>query len=153
MIEIGPGPGAATDWLRHQVARLVAVECDQSAADALADKFVGSNVEIVCGDGADLGFAAACFDSAGCFTMLHHVPTVALQDAVLGQMLRVLRPGGILVGSDSLPSEDLERFHEGDIYNPIQPGTLGQRLRRLGFEQITVHADTTLRFTAYKQGT
>ena len=28
MLEIGPGPGAATDWLRHHVSRLTAVEVD-----------------------------------------------------------------------------------------------------------------------------
>src|SRR6516165_6057489 len=28
MIEIGPGPGAATEWLRHRVRRLTAQEVD-----------------------------------------------------------------------------------------------------------------------------
>src|ERR1700733_13611383 len=28
LIEVGPGPGAATDWLRHRVERLVAVELE-----------------------------------------------------------------------------------------------------------------------------
>ena len=37
------------------------------------------------------------------------------------QILRVLRPGGVLVGSDSLPSQSLHAFHEGDIYNPVEP--------------------------------
>ena len=28
MLEIGPGPGAATEWLRHRVRSLTAVELD-----------------------------------------------------------------------------------------------------------------------------
>jgi hypothetical protein len=28
MLEIGPGPGAATEWLRHKVRRLTALELD-----------------------------------------------------------------------------------------------------------------------------
>ncbi len=32
MLELGPGPGAATGWLRHRVRRLTAVEVDEAAA-------------------------------------------------------------------------------------------------------------------------
>ena len=32
MLEIGPGPGAATAWLRERVARLTVLESDESAA-------------------------------------------------------------------------------------------------------------------------
>lgn len=150
MLEVGPGPGASTDWLRHRVERLVAVECDEDSAAALSATYAGSNVEVVTGDGADLRFDDESFDAVGCFTMLHHVPTAALQDAILGEALRVLRPGGVLVGSDSLPSDDLERFHAGDTYNPIVPGAFDGRLRQIGFERIAVHDDGTLRFRAYK---
>ena len=44
LLEIGPGPGAATDWLRHRVRRLVAVEVDPEAAAALGERFAGTNV-------------------------------------------------------------------------------------------------------------
>lgn len=153
MLEIGPGPGAATDWLALRVARLVAVEYDRRAADALAIKWDGGNVEVVCGDASQLAFEDGSFDSAGCYTMLHHVPTVALQDAVLSEAFRVLRPGGVLVGSDSLASDELERFHEEDTYNPIEPDTLPARLHSLGFEQITVDVDPILSFVAHKPRT
>ena len=36
LLELGPGPGAATEWLRHRVARLVAVEQEEEAAARLA---------------------------------------------------------------------------------------------------------------------
>ena len=50
----------------------------------------------------------------------------------------MLRPGGTLVGSDSVHSVELHHFHEGDVYNPIDPGTLFTRLQTIGFDYITV---------------
>jgi ubiquinone/menaquinone biosynthesis C-methylase UbiE len=150
MLEVGPGPGAATDWLRHRVGHLTSVEIEAEAADALRTRFAGSNVEIVSGDATALPWPDATFDSVASFTMLHHVATVADQNRVLAELLRVLRPGGALVGSDSLPSDDLHHFHVEDTYNPIEPGTLLTRLQTLGFERITVSTDGTLRFSAHK---
>ncbi len=77
MIEVGPGPGAATRWLQHQVGRLVTVEADLHAAAALTKKYAGTNVEVVTGDATELCFLDGVFDAAGSFTMLHHVSTVA----------------------------------------------------------------------------
>ena len=121
MLEIGPGPGAATEWLRQKVKRLIAVEVDAAAAGKLADRFAGSNVEVIVGSAAELSYPDESFDSVGCFTMLHHVPTLALQNKILAEAFRVLRPGGVLICSDSLASNDLHHFHEGDTYNPVEP--------------------------------
>jgi SAM-dependent methyltransferase len=153
MLEVGPGPGAATSCLRHRVRRLVVLEVDAAAARGLLEKFAGTNVEVVVGDGAAMDFADESFDSAGCFTMLHHVPSPALQERLLAEMHRVLRPGGVLVGSDSLASHELEAFHEGDTYNPVDPDTLPDRLRRLGFVEVAVNAGDVLTFVAAKPST
>jgi SAM-dependent methyltransferase len=150
MLEIGPGPGAATEWLRHRVWRLTAQEIDQAAASALAGKYAGGNVRVVVGNAADLSFPDESFDSAGSFTMLHHVPTPALQNKILAEVLRVLKPGGVLIGSDSLASNDLHHFHAGDTYNPVDPCWLLGRLQTLGFGEITVIVDETLKFIARK---
>jgi ubiquinone/menaquinone biosynthesis C-methylase UbiE len=152
MLEIGPGPGAATEWLRHKVGRLTAVEIDETAAAVLADRFADTKVEIVTGSGTELRYPANSFDSVGCFTMLHHVPTLALQNKILSEAFRVLRPGGALIGSDSLPSTDLHEFHAGDTYNPIDPASLLSRLQTLGFAEITVMVDWSVKFIARKPG-
>ncbi|HTW19068.1 MAG TPA: class I SAM-dependent methyltransferase [Mycobacteriales bacterium] len=152
MLEIGPGPGAATDWLRQRVKRLVAIEIDPEAAAKLAQRFTDSNVEVVTGNATEVPYDADSFDSVGTFTMLHHVPTLAGQSAILAEALRVLRPGGVLIGSDSLGSTELHEFHVDDTYNPIDPAGLLVVLRALGFDRITVTVDGIITFIAHKPG-
>ena len=73
--------------------------------------------------------------------MLHHVPTAALQDRMFAEICRVVRPGGMLVASDTRASPDLAAFHEGDIYNPVDPDTTEARLAAVGFVDIDVLAN------------
>ena len=150
LLEIGPGPGAATEWLRHRVKRLTVLEIDEAAAAKLAERYAGSNVEVVIGDATKLSYPDGSFDSVGYFTMLHHVPTAALQNKILAEALRVLRPGGALIASDSLASDGLHHFHEGDTYYPIDPGTVVSRLQTIGFGALTVMIDDRLKFIARK---
>jgi SAM-dependent methyltransferase len=150
MLEIGPGPGAATRWLRHRVKRLVALELDPDAAPRLAAELAGTNVTVQVGDATRVPFEGASFDSVGCFTMLHHVPTAQEQFEILCEIHRVLRPGGVLVGADSLASQELHEFHEADTYNPIDPARMLVFLQAAGFGRVMVSAGEGLLFTARK---
>jgi ubiquinone/menaquinone biosynthesis C-methylase UbiE len=150
MLEIGPGPGASADWLRKHVERLVTIEIDEATVALLRERFAGTNVEVVQGDATDLPFEDDSFDAAGSFTMLHHVPTTALQNRLFAEALRVLKPGATLICSDSLPSSDLHAFHIDDVYNPIDPATLITRLQTIGFGAITVSVDYGFTFRARK---
>ena len=136
MLEVGPGPGLTTDLLRAKVAHLTAVEIDPTLAEPLAARLVGSNVEVVNADATDLPFDRGRFSAAASFTMLHHVPTLELQDKLFAEVARVLRPGGAFMGVDSLDSPSFRRLHEDDICVPIDPLTLQSRLRRAGFNGI-----------------
>jgi hypothetical protein len=51
----------------------------------------------------------------------------------------VLRLGGLLVGSDSIDTRARrDELHKGDIYNPVDPETIPERLRETGFVDISL---------------
>ncbi|WP_207123027.1 class I SAM-dependent methyltransferase [Actinocatenispora comari] len=70
--------------------------------------------------------------------MLHHVPSVAQQDALFAEACRVLRPGGAFRGVDSDLSIGFRLLHLGDTMVVLDPATLPDRLRRAGFAVDTV---------------
>jgi SAM-dependent methyltransferase len=78
------------------------------------------------------------FDGAVCFTMLHHVPSVAKQDRLLREVARVLRPGGLFAGTDSLYSRSFRLLHLFDTMVVVDPGTFAARLKAVGFDDIHV---------------
>jgi ubiquinone/menaquinone biosynthesis C-methylase UbiE len=142
VLEVGPGYGATTDVLSGSVARLTSVEIDEELATMLTERFAGApSVEIVRGDATELTFADRRFTGAACFTMLHHVPTVDLQDRLFGEVARVLRPGAALVASDSLASDELAAHHDDDTYNPVDPDSLPARLETAGFAEVEVRTN------------
>jgi SAM-dependent methyltransferase len=148
VLEVGAGPGLTTDVLRRRVGRLTAVELDPELAEALRRRLDGGNVTVVQGDATELPFESDRFSAATTFSMLHHVPTPELQDRVLAELCRVLRPGGLLIGTDAVASDTLDEFHEGDVYVPCDPDGMPERLRAAGFVDIRVDqadlADTNL---------
>ena len=75
MLEIGPGPGASAEWLRHRVEDLVRDRAGGGRPwPTLRKRFADTNVEVLQGDATHMPFEEGSFDSVGCFTMLHHVP-------------------------------------------------------------------------------
>lgn len=137
VLEIGPGPGAATDWLRARVARLTSLEIDPRLAGALRRRLAGTNVAVIEGDATRMPFPDASFSAALAFTMLHHVPA-ELQDALLREAARVLRPGCVFAGMDSAPGLVWNLYHLGDDRNPVDPATFGARLEVAGFVGVRV---------------
>ena len=138
VLEVGPGPGLATEYFASRMERLTAVEIDSTLAGALAERMAGSNVDVVNADATDLPFADARFSGAVSFTMLHHVPTGNLQDVLLREVARVLVPGAAFIISDSVASRELEAMHDGDIYNPVDPEGVPDRLIEAGFVHCKV---------------
>jgi len=72
-----------------------------------------------------------------------------LQDCFFREAYRVLRPGGIFAGVDSLPSILMSIFHVRDTLTLVAPDTIAQRLASAGF--IDVYVDVTserFRFSA-----
>jgi ubiquinone/menaquinone biosynthesis C-methylase UbiE len=138
VLEVGPGPGLTTDLLRSRTRRLTALEIDPELAQSLRERLGNTNVNIITGDGTAMPFPNQQFSGAVSFTMLHHVPSTELQDKLLGEVWRVLKPGGVFAGSDSLQNFLMRVIHIGDTLVPVDPDTFGKRLETAGFEVLGV---------------
>ena len=138
VLEIGPGFGATTRVLAPWLERLTVLELDRGYCERLQAELGrgtgrGAAVEVVEGDATQLPFGEGRFSTVLCFTMLHHIPSVAQQDQVFGEVARVLRPGGVFAGTDSIGSGWLFRaIHIGDTLNLIAPERLPARLEAAG---------------------
>ena len=149
VLELGPGPGLSTDVLRTHVARLTALELDEELYAPLHDRLRGTNVAVIHGDATKTGLPSEQFSAVTCFTMLHHVPRPDLQDALFAEAHRVLRPGGVFLGTDGIDTPEMRELHVDDIFNPVDPATLPERLSVAGFTDVTVDVrEQGLRFAA-----
>lgn len=151
ILEVGPGPGVTTACLRALALDLTCIEIDAHYASSLARRMTGLGIRVVAGDGAAMPLADASFDAVVCFTMLHHVPSTVLQDQFLSEAMRVLRPGGVFLGTDSADSRLFRLFHLFDTVTPVSPEAFSGRLRAAGFRDV--HVDVRrddFRFRAQK---
>ncbi len=153
VLEVGPGFGATTKVLLDAVPKLTVLEIDPASTSLLREKF-GARAEVVEGSGAEMPFETGRFSAVVCFTMLHHVPTPELQDAIFAEAARVLRPGGKFCGTDSQLSFRFRLLHIGDTMNVVPAPTLPGRLAKAGFEQVEVKVrpKEIVSFSAIKPG-
>ena len=138
VLEVGPGPGLTTDLLCKRASRITAIEIDPRLAEALRRRTLGQGVEVVTGDATAMPFQAARFSAAVSFTMLHHVTSPELQDRLLAEVCRVLRPGGVFAGSDSTASFLFHLAHLGDTMVLVDPDRFVSRLQAAGFTDAGV---------------
>ncbi|MBI4240088.1 MAG: methyltransferase domain-containing protein [Candidatus Rokubacteria bacterium] len=158
VLEVGSGTGVICRDLGRIVGpRGAVVGVDPSrvfveAARRLARTHgVGDRVRFVVGDGERLRFREGAFDAALAVTVLLHVPRAL---AVLREMIRVTRPGGIVgvqdqdFGTLALDHPDralTRRILDGvamKIYaDPWSGRTLFGTLRRLGLRRVRLSTD------------
>jgi ubiquinone/menaquinone biosynthesis C-methylase UbiE len=139
VLEIGPGPGLTTDLLKARVKRLTAIEIDRPLATALGRRLEGTNVAVLNQDATEIQITDASFDSAVCLMMLHHVASLELQDKLLHEVARVLRPGGYFIGCDLTFLSRFDPIHLFDTKVPVPPETFPMRLNAAGFQDINIH--------------
>ena len=152
VLEVGPGPGVTTDHLRSWAPHLTAIEVDPTLAAALRGHSGDTGVEVVTGDATVMPFEDGRFSAVVSCTMLHHVPSVAMQDRLLGEVHRVLRPGGVLVGSDSTTGVVFRLAHLFDTMVLVDPDGFAARLEAVGFVDVRVQrAGRAFRFRAWRR--
>jgi len=138
ILEVGPGPGLTTDWLKHRYKSLNCIEVDQVLAGSLGLRTANSNVRVQCADATKMPYRDGTFSGAVSFTMLHHVASPALQDRLFAEVYRVLRPGGAFAGIDSMRSVLMRIFHIRDTMVLVDPATLPARLEAVGFKDVKI---------------
>jgi SAM-dependent methyltransferase len=153
VLEIGPGPGRTTDLLRERAKHVTAVEMDERLAADLGARLAGSNVDVITGDGTSTGLDADRFSTVTAFSVLHHMPSAKLQDRLFAELNRVLRPGGVFVGTDSRDTELIRLGHTDDTFVPVDPDSLPDRLEAAGFTGVELDlTEFHIRFMAHKPG-
>jgi len=136
LLEIGAGPGAATEDLRGRVIRVTSLEYDRGLAISLAKRNRGGPGAVLQGDAASLPFPEKTFSAAIAVLVLHHLRSIEQQDRALAEIHRVLRPGGTFL---ALEIQDgwLQRVsHFRSTFIPVVTSSLDGRLASAGFSQV-----------------
>lgn len=151
VLEIGPGFGATTAALAARCRALTVLELDEGYCERLRAQLDG-RVEVRQGDATAMPFPDGRFSSVLAFTMLHHIPTRALQDRLFGEVARVLRPGGVFAGSDSIGTGVVFRMlHVNDTLVPVDATGLPTRLQAAGLvDAQSQPGGRSFRFRAHK---
>jgi ubiquinone/menaquinone biosynthesis C-methylase UbiE len=115
VLEIGSGSGAMAAELlqRFPDVRLTATDYDDSMVEVARDRLreFGDRVEVKQADATQLPFPDELFDAVVSLIMLHHVID---WEKALAEAVRVLRPGGRLLGFDLLASGPTQWLHQAD---------------------------------------
>jgi SAM-dependent methyltransferase len=96
VLDAGCGVGYGSSFLGEVAARVVGVDRDEPAIAYARARYGGPNVEFRVGDVAALDFPDASFDTVCAFETIEHVDDA---DAFVGEVARVLRPGGVFLVS------------------------------------------------------
>ncbi len=117
VLDLGCGPGTISMGLAQAVApgevHGVDIEASQIAlAQAAASSGGHSNAVFQAGDATALAFPDHTFDIVHCHAVLMHIPDTR---AVLAEIIRVLKPGGILSSRDLIADSSFFEPDMGDL--------------------------------------
>jgi len=154
-LEIGAGVGAMSAQLltMYPRFRMVATDYDTELV-AMAEQVLagfGRRASVQRADAVQLPFQDGRFDLVLSAAMLHHVIE---WDKALAEAVRVLRPGGRLLGYDMLNSVPIRLIHCGERDTSLlRAAQLQAGLRRLGLADLrtsTALGGIVMRFSATK---
>jgi SAM-dependent methyltransferase len=138
LLELGAGPGAATEELGRLATRVTSLEYDHAFAVKLGARVGGTRVTVIQGDAAALPFSDGAFSSAIAILMLHHLRSGDLQDRAFAEIARVLRPGGVFLAFEIQDSWLHRVGHIRSTFVPVTPASMFARLTTAGFSNVTV---------------
>jgi ubiquinone/menaquinone biosynthesis C-methylase UbiE len=138
VLELGAGPGAATEELRKHAGRVTSLEYSHAFAAGIAQRIQTGNGAVLQGDASTLPFPEKTFSAVTTVLMLHHLKSPELQERTFAEILRVLRPGGVFLAID-IPDAWFHRIgHIRSTFVPLAPATAPARLAAAGFSNVSI---------------
>jgi ubiquinone/menaquinone biosynthesis C-methylase UbiE len=140
-LELGSGSGAMAEVLleRFPAMRLRATDVDPNMVEAARRRLArfGARVTVEQADATTLPFPDDEFDSVVSFIMLHHVID---WERALGEVTRVLRPGGEVFGYDLVDSWPARTLHQldGSPHRLATAPAIRDRLAALGLRDVSI---------------
>jgi ubiquinone/menaquinone biosynthesis C-methylase UbiE len=138
VLEIGAGPGAATEELRKRAGRVTSIEYSHAFAAGLARRSQSTNGAVLQGDASALPFPEKTFSTAIAVLVLHHLKTRESQENAFAEIFRVLRSDGIFLAVE-IRDGWLQRIgHIRSTFVPVAPASAPNRLVAVGFSSISI---------------
>jgi SAM-dependent methyltransferase len=137
VLDAGCGVGYGTAFLAETARRVVGVDRSEEAIAYARARYARPNVEFDVADLLELPATDDTFDVVCCFETIEHLSD---QSAFLGEVRRVLRPGGVFVVSTPRAGTAGENpFHERELSPPEL-----ERLLRARFESVALYGQRRL---------
>jgi ubiquinone/menaquinone biosynthesis C-methylase UbiE len=146
VLEIGAGPGAATEELRKRAGRVTSLEYSHTFAVGIARRSKSANGAVVQGDASALPFSEKTFSAAIAVLVLHHLKSPELQELAFAEIFRVLRPGGVFLAVEIQDGWLNRTGHIRSTFVPVAPANAPERLATAGFSSVSI----TFRGSAYR---
>jgi len=138
VLELGAGPGAATEELRKHAGRVTSLEYSHAFAVGIASRTQSANGAVLQGDASALPLPEKTFSAAIAVLMLHHLKSQQLQERAFAEVFRVLRPGGAFLAIE-IPDGWLHRVaHIRSTFVPVAPSSVHKRLAAVGFSSVSI---------------
>lgn len=138
VLELGSGPGAATEELRKRAPRVTSLEYSHAFAANLSSRISNTNGAVLQGDASALPFPDSTFSAAIAILMLHHLRSREAQQFAFAEVVRVLHPGGLFLALEIQDSWLNRISHIRSTFTPVNPASVSDRLASAGFSSVSL---------------
>jgi ubiquinone/menaquinone biosynthesis C-methylase UbiE len=157
ILDLGCGKGFQTQVLARSCRSAVGIDVSETQIEQarffLKHSYVEKRVTFIAGRLEAAGLASESFDRVFSFCVLEHIPNL---DQVLGELARVLKPGGEIHASvdalSSIKDASLIARHKSDhhVVQYFTPSSLRRQLEAAGFEVFEISPIMTSEFARTK---